>query len=220
MHVRSARTRSEAWKAGGGNAQIDLCRADHFLTRSFSLRNPLDRLKVRRPPSPRFCRAQRSHERRFKRDARSFRAPLPTQKTDQLAFGPRFVQLLRSGRIGQFQVERSREVTLQHRRMDVAFTTDRRRVSKLFRYLLDDLHAARLGGRCVFQFVERHDRQCSSGPCPKIFRGDFVSRNFRQILIHIARIDAMTVALVADVLEQLRTRQITASFQYLRVCDR
>ena len=100
--------------------------------------------------------------------------------------------------------------------MDVAFTTDRRCVSKLFRYLLDDLHAARLGGRCVFQFVERHDRQRGSGPCPKILRGDFVSRNVTQILIYVARIDAMTVAAIVDVLKQFRTRQITASFQYLR----
>ena len=114
------------------------------------------------------------------------------------------------------RVQRSRQIALQHRWMDVTFAAHGGRITELFRYLLDHLQRTRFGGLHLVQFFQREDRKIGPGPRAKILGSYFAPGDRPQIFIHIAGVDAVPAAIVFNVLKQFRTRQIAASLYNTR----
>src|SRR6202035_4067896 len=104
--------------------------------------------------------------------------------------------------------QRAAVVTADNRRVDVAFAAYRNGVAQLLRDALDDLELALLSRLFFFQRAECQNRQVGSGPRTKVLCGDFSSRDRAQVVIYIARIDAVSLAAFIHILKQFRSRKV------------
>jgi len=67
----------------------------------------------------------------------------------------------------------------------------------------------------AFNFIQRHRRQNSTRPGPKILGGDVLAGDFLEIGVDIARRDILAVARFVDILKQFLPGQLLASFYNL-----
>jgi hypothetical protein len=143
--------------------------------------------------------------------AQALRTGRPDIPVDWAALDRPHPQCLLFGCIRPFELQRPRQIALQHRWVDVTFAAHGGRVTELFRYLLDHLQGTRLGGFYFVQFIQREDRKIGPGPRAKLLGSYFAAGNRPQIFVHIPGVDAAPGAVVVNILKQLRTRQIAAS---------
>ena len=112
--------------------------------------------------------------------------------------------------------QRAAVVTADHGRVDIAFAAYGSGIAQLLRDAFDDLELALPGRLFFFQSTERQYRQVGSGPRTKVLCGDFPSRDCAQVVIYIARINAMPLAVIIQILKQFRAWQVAAVLEDTR----
>jgi hypothetical protein len=98
--------------------------------------------------------------------------------------------------------------------MDVALSAHRGGVAELRRDLLDSLHqlSIRGSGMCSRQRLSQRRRaRNGAGPGAKVFGGEALAGRLTNVVVHVCGIDGGGLTVVAQVLEELLSRQVSTA---------
>jgi hypothetical protein len=96
------------------------------------------------------------------------------------------------------------EVRLDHGRVNVILPADRPRIPESLRHLVDrpdDVRVRFLFRREASEVAERLRGKDGSGPGTKVLGRDLPPRDLAEVLVDVARVDALATAVVVEVLE-------------------
>ena len=99
--------------------------------------------------------------------------------------------------------------------MNVTLAADGAGVPEPVGHRFDRLHDVAISGRMRINRLEcaqRRGGQHGAGPCPEILCGKVLSADVPKIRVHVARADALPMALDIEILEQRLSRQVLTPF--------